>query len=424
MKKHRRALRALCAAVAALIIAACASFTLGNALYNDAAYEKYANFSQDSSVPSLFRNDSVFSAYKDYPPVISDGIEYVPLELFYGLSGVKISFSDDSKNFYIQNKNDNKYISFSIDGDYAVTDANKVHETKVPLYYGTHYVPLRVVCSSTGIGCDSYNDGENKIYVIKVYVTSGLSAKELIKIHAPGIYGSTTDQESESDTTENSDSQDNPPENQDGEGGNKDNPPENFGRRTLQLSFVGTGLKNAPKILDTISAYRIKAAFFVTKEEILEYPDTVRRIYTEGHTIGITFSESAEELSGEGALEKLITDAEDALYEVLKTKTRLVCLPPDNAKIYEKSDINGRIEALGLRIVGFNLDARADILGSAAAGANLTESIKNLEANRGTTTAHIKLTLSESSRLVIYTLASLPAKHTGVVFGQITEVIK
>ncbi len=409
MKTAGRWKRLVCGVISAAIFSAAVFFTPGSALYNDITYENYSNLVLNSSVPNLFRNDAVYSSYKSYPPIISDGIEYVPLELFYGLSGVKISFSDDNSNFYIQNKTSNRFISFSINGGYAVTDANKVHEVNVPFYHGTHYVPLRVVCASTGIGCDSYNDGENKIYVIKVYVTEGLSAKELIKIHAPGVYASAPE--------ENDSEQDNPdvpPVH--------DNVPEDFGRRNLHLAFVGSGFMNAPRIVDTLSANRIGAAFFVTAEEILQYPDNVRKVYTAGHTIGIAFSESAQELCAEGGIEECIMRAENALYEVLKTRTRLVCLPDADARVYQDGKVTERLEAMGLRAVSFNFDAKADVLGSAASSASLTEGIKNLEAVRRTTNAFIKLSMSEASRLVCNNLVALSQKHQGVVFSLITEV--
>ena len=115
------------------LVAVAAAILLGSAVifgsafvgktsqYNDYTYKTYLNLELNSDIPSLFKNDTVFSSYKEYPPVISNGIEYVPLEIFYGLSNIKISFSEDASNFYIQNKKANKYISFSISGNYAVT---------------------------------------------------------------------------------------------------------------------------------------------------------------------------------------------------------------------------------------------------------------------------------------------------------------
>ena len=178
--------------LAALVVATSVVFSAtmlsSGTKYNDVTYRSYINLSENSDIPSLFRNDSVFPSYKKYPPVISDGLEYVPLELFYGLSNIKISYSKDASNFYIQNKKNNKYISFSISDGYAVTNSSSVLEASVQSFYGIHYVPLRTVCSTVGLGCDSYNDGINKVYAIKVYNTSGLSARELVAIHAPEIY--------------------------------------------------------------------------------------------------------------------------------------------------------------------------------------------------------------------------------------------
>ena len=212
MKNKRKLFAFIAALSCALIVIGSSSFMSSGSKYNDVAYRSYLNLSENSDVPSLFKNDSVYNSYKKYPPVISNGIEYVPLEMFYGLSGIKINYSDDGSNFYIQNKKSNKYISFSINDNYAVTDQNKVYETEVPMYYGIRYVPLRIVCSGVGIGCDSYNDGNNKIYAIKIYTVRGLSAKELVRIHAPQIYSPSvpetqkpeqTQQPSEKDNTTN-----------------------------------------------------------------------------------------------------------------------------------------------------------------------------------------------------------------------------
>lgn len=366
-----------------LILSLCIPIFATHALYNDAAYDKYINIGENSTIPSLFRNDSVYENYKEFPPVISEGIEYVPLHLFEGLPDVKINYSNDKSNFYIQNKKKNRYISFSISGGYAVTGENKVIDTLVKEFYDVLYVPLRVVCSNTGIGFDVYNDTINKIYVIKVYTQNGLSASELIKIYAPDIYGTQ---------------------------GSENDPPvvePVYGNRELYLYFSGNDLTYADNILNVLSKNKLKGAFFVTKEDILARPELIRRIYALGNTIGITFRESPEEIIKENSLEQLCFEAEEALYEVLKTKTRLLLLPGLTRQAYQDTNISERIEELGLCDVRCNIDIRTDVLGYATSFESLDASLKNLEKFYGTQQAHVKLTYTYTAFAVCDSIAAL-----------------
>ena len=197
---------------------------------------------------------------------------------------------------------------------------------------------------------------------------------------------------------------------------------ETFGTKVIYLSFVGKGLSNGNKILNTLSASNIKAAFFVTYDDILAYPDTLRRIYTAGHTIGITFTEDAEALCSEGGIEECIIRAEDALYEILKTKTRLVYLDTStNTALYKEADMNSRIEAMGLRSVEMNVDAKTGILGGAAASAAASSAIKSLEVSHKTTSAYVKLTFSESARTVCTSLVKIASEQRGVSISLFDE---
>lgn len=392
-----------------------------SALYNDVTFESYTNMAQDSAIPSLFRNDSVFPQYKQHPPVITDGLEYVPLEVFYGLSGVKISFSDDGTNFYIQNKNTNKYISFSVGGEYAVTGTGNVYEAKIHTFYDIHYVPLRLVCSTTGIGCDSYNDGINKIYVIKVYTAPGLSAQELIRIHAPSVY----DVPSEEDTPP---APPPPPPivnpDEDKEQPPVDKPkPEVFPPRTLYFFFDGS-LESATDTLDTLRNNGVAALVFVTEQDMLTYPDTVRRIITDGNTVGVKIDAEPSEICKADGLESLCRSAMDTLYEVTKTKSRIITLPEDSEGLYGDADIYARAEELGLRTVFPNVDGKTDTLSAYAATQGITAAVKNLERTHHTRSALIRLTHTSAGRGAIANLVSFSAANPAVniaLFDEVTD---
>ncbi len=500
--KTKKRLIILCAAVSAVAIVCASTFFCGfGAQYNDVNYRTYVNLTENSAIPSLFKNDAVFASYKKYPPVISNGVEYVPLEIFYGLSNIKINFSDDGSNFYIQNKKSNKYISFSITDNYAVTEKNKVYEVSVPTFYGVYYVPLRVTCSAAGVGCNTYNDGENRIYAVKIYTVDGLSAQELVRMYAPSIYSPTTETPSEekdsaenssngngetkvdkSETAEsstnggeaettknnlgnlfigggstdagtataqpstpslpNSDSNsqtvggNGKTETQPGNSNEKDNvknptePPkkqepqeEKIEPGTVMLFYTSQGFEKASETLMVLSEQGVKATFFVTKDDILNYPDVLRRIYAGGHTIGVTFNESAQELYAEGELERCVGETEDALYEVLKTKTRIAYLPKADG-FYDEDVTEKRIEELGLCNISENFDAQTDKLKPSAAKFRISASLSNIKKAVGSSEAYIKMTHSESANTAVVAIANFARKHSELKLALLDETVK
>lgn len=432
--------------------------------YNDANFATYKNLAENSDIPSLFKNDNVFANYKDYPPVINDGVEYVPLELFYGLSGVKISYSDDNSNFYIQNKNTNQYISFNINNSYAVTGQNKIYETEVPLFYGVQYVPLRVVCDTVNLGCSTYNDGVNKMYAIEIYTkASSLSAQELLKIYAPELYApdsigadnatpgvntetsgiaqlpsgyydengnyivpNTDNNQNILDTNNRYDEANNgnagqPNDNTTQSGTNNDKndqPVKNNDEKqkplskrggTVMLFYLPDYFDDVEKSLDALDRLGVKAVFFVTEENILAHPSTVRRIYTSGHTIGITFSEINDELFAEEVLEQKIQAAENALYEVAKIKTRLLYLGEDNKNSIIPDSVRDRAESMGLHTVALNADAKTDKLNSQKTTQAIRDALNDIPESFGTNKVYLKL--HHTSSAISAVRAAIDAAH-------------
>lgn len=56
--------------------------------------------------------------------------------------------------------------------------------------------------------------------------------------------------------------------------------------KTAYLTFDDGPSENTEKILDALNLYGAKATFFMLGEKAEENPDTVRRVFAEGHTIG------------------------------------------------------------------------------------------------------------------------------------------
>lgn len=59
-----------------------------------------------------------------------------------------------------------------------------------------------------------------------------------------------------------------------------------FGKKVALTFDDGPHPVNTPKVLDILAKYGVKATFFVTGNGARKYPDLVRRIVAEGHTLG------------------------------------------------------------------------------------------------------------------------------------------
>ncbi|MDR2420809.1 MAG: hypothetical protein LBD49_01715 [Oscillospiraceae bacterium] len=89
---------------------------------------------------------------------------------------------------------------------------------------------------------------------------------------------------------------------------------------TVYLSFYGVSGEYAPRVLDALKLGSARACFFMSEHELAESPDLARRVYGEGHSLGIWLETGgAEELSRAAAL----------LFEAAKVKTPLAASPPE-----------------------------------------------------------------------------------------------
>lgn len=61
---------------------------------------------------------------------------------------------------------------------------------------------------------------------------------------------------------------------------------DNFEKRVALTFDDGPHPVNTPKILDILKEHKVKATFFVTGENAKKYPELIKRIVAEGHTLG------------------------------------------------------------------------------------------------------------------------------------------
>lgn len=110
-----------------------------------------------------------------------------------------------------------------------------------------------------------------------------------------------------------------------------------------------------PKILDILNEYGVHATFFAVGENVVNYPETIKRCLDEGHEIANhTFSH--DDLSGcsFAGICREVSDAENAIYENLEVRPKLL-RPPGG--LYGMNVIKAAAE-LDYTLVLWNIDTR------------------------------------------------------------------
>ena len=97
--------------------------------------------------------------------------------------------------------------------------------------------------------------------------------------------------------------------------------------RLIYLTFNTIERENTESILKVLKNASVCATFFFTDTEIALYPSLVNSVFVGGHALALTTSayEDAEDFI------RQMNEANERLYGITKTKTRLVQLPPDTS---------------------------------------------------------------------------------------------
>lgn len=96
-------------------------------------------------------------------------------------------------------------------------------------------------------------------------------------------------------------------------------PEEERGPVEVYLAFAGEAV--AEETVRKLAEYNIRAAFFLTEEQMSRQPDLVRAIYAGGHTVGLT-------ASGQGTeLRSALTDANEVMDSILFCKSVFAMFP-------------------------------------------------------------------------------------------------
>lgn len=402
----------------------------GMALYNDEKYDNYKNMSYPEEnngrtryiVPNLYRQDASYTNVKTFPLVVSDSTEYFPLDIFAMYSYLKVVYSKISYGFYISNTKNNHYVAFDLNTGTTTTHDNQTLDIQAKLFYRTHYVPAKAVCEILGMNFESYDNEEDGIHAARLSdERASYTLTELVTMYSPPK-PETPVTPTPDDTPGSEDTPDPPtPPDVIDVPVSPDPPPvvdppvrptdpyENVAQRNLYLTYENVPNDSTAGILDVLDRYGAKGVFFLEKEHILEHPDTVRRMITGGHTVGLYLNPAGEEAAADPLTAEL-EETNNALYLVTKTKTHFVRFAPESGALTENLDLAAFAEQNGYRLYGWNLDGRETVGTVTAAYDRLLQAIVGNNP-RAARSLHVRMGSSASARGVTERLLAFCSEH-------------
>ncbi|MCD7793231.1 MAG: hypothetical protein LUG92_07475 [Oscillospiraceae bacterium] len=217
-------------------------------------------------------------------PYISGGITYVPYWVFSDYFGISYSYVQSTGSAILYTGE--HMIVFNISEGTTYDGSENTYSVHAIMRGGTVYLPLSFMCGFFGSLVYSYIPGVGYGDILRIkdgnVILSDaefLDAASTLMESRYKAYVAVTPQPAA--TPEPTD--DAQHEGQD-----------------MTLSFIGLPSEDTLQLLDS---YGFTVCFFLTEEDILADPDTVRAIICSGHSVGLLVSESAEELqSAAGAL--------------------------------------------------------------------------------------------------------------------------
>lgn len=242
-------------------------------------------------------------------PYYSSGTLYLPYTAFdISPNGVGATYNVEKNTFVLFNANET--LIFDLDQDVYTDKRDKEYQVDVAFRSGMLYVPAKVT-SHFGLSVTMLNSRAG--YPIIRFTNGG-------QVYDDGTFVAQAEnlinraaQEYEEELASQ----------QPGPGTETENPvqeePEERGPVEVYLAFKGDAV--SASTLDNLMEHGIRAAFFLTEEQILLESELVREIYAAGHMVGVTVSPD------EGNAEDALLRANDALDRVLFYRSVLAMLP-------------------------------------------------------------------------------------------------
>ncbi len=263
-----------------------------------------------ASAPSLFHNDEKW--YKDSTATLEiiDGIPYIPIDIFGMYSHIELSLDSRRGEFMLYNRTSRQYISVLYNEKIAtVNGTEEIYLNLYKLHGGYYYVPAQYFCTVLGFSCEMVDSNATVGKTLRI--NDGNATKTLAELLSP--YAG-----SGADTGESTPSVTDPPVTVP-----PVTPGEDKTERTIYLTFNTIEKENTNSILKTLKNASMRATFFFTDAEIALYPSVVNSAYVGGHSLALT----ADTFVDADDFIRQMNDANERLYGITKTKTRIVQLP-------------------------------------------------------------------------------------------------
>ncbi len=263
------------------------------------------------SAPSLFHNDERW--YKDSTACLEiiDGLFYIPIDIFGMYSHIELSMDSRRGEFMLYNRTSGQYISVLYNEKIAtVNGTEEIYLNLYKLHGGYYYVPAEYFCSVLGFTCESrISSAEGMGKTVRINDgTASKTMEELLSVYDP--VRDTSDTSAPPAT--------NPP---------VTDPPVTSDvdtvERIIYLTFNTIREKNTPSILQSLEKTAVHATFFLTDAELKAFPSLVNDILLGGHSLALT----AQKIDDAADFIRQMDEANERLYGITKTKTRIVQLP-------------------------------------------------------------------------------------------------
>ncbi len=351
------------------------------ASYNDERFEVYVNMNNKVTttyvVPNLYRQDSAYPYFKNFPLVVSGGVEYVPISMFTLFSYITVTYSKINDNFYITNSDNSTYLSFDVSQNKATTNDGVVIDIETKIFYRTRYLPARKVAEILGVTCETYDEPERGYYCFRIRDDAAkLSLEALLDRYLP--------KKKEETPPENTDdSQQNPEVTPPQTGEDKPKPPveekppqiitppedpyEKTAKRQMYFVYTDFDAEYFDNILSYYNGFAQTAAFCMTAQDISDNVNAVRNIIVYSHTLVVGIEPPEDPLVSPQKIAELFDKANEALYDAAFVKTRLCIVPENVLSAYVEhnegktaEDYYKELEGLGYVAVRFNCSVGED----------------------------------------------------------------
>jgi len=192
--------------------------------------------------------------------------------------------------------------------------------------------------------------------------------------------------------------------------------------KTIYLTFDdGPSYKITNQILDVLKEKDVKATFFLIGNKVKDRGEIVKRIYNEGHSIGLHSYTHKMKLiyKSEEAFIEEMKKTEDAVYEVIGIRPKIIRFPGGSIGHLDE-DFHKRLHELGYKVFDWNARISDGYVPSKAPDVLYKEAIKT---SKKWNTVFLLMHCSETDKNTVKALPRIIDyfKDKGYVFETIDE---